>query len=390
MSSSCPELSEANQDRISNLPDIATDKILKCLPLKMAAKMSVLSRKWKDKWLSHKHLVFDAAFWEEQNVHGGFNVSWIISNVLFYHNGPLYKFHLHIPKDAVWIRMCLSQWLSFISRTCVKKIALTNWVVCKTLPSHIFACKELVKLRLVSFVLNPPPSDFKGFGCLRCLELCQMEFKTDFFGSLIASCPRLAVLRLDRCIGLDSVIIDAPSLESLVIEGGFNNLSFKNAVRLTNISICLDEKMYPKGITVLPYLATSCELQYLHFDGHFCKVTIPALYNNVKTLQEKYVLLFLFYFISYCFGHSYSFSSAFGLICKFFAGGLKDSIPVVFNHLSKLALTELDLGHFTVFRRVMAIIHSCPCIKDLEISVSISKNVPNFSSLYSYTLYFHN
>lgn len=66
----------------------------------------------------------------------------------------------------------------------------------------------------------------------------------------------------------------------------------------------------------------------------------------------------------------------------FFAGGLKDSIPVVFNHLSKLALTELDLGHFTVFRRVMAIIHSCPCIKDLEISVSILKNVISKSTYY--------
>ncbi|KNA25374.1 hypothetical protein SOVF_007030 [Spinacia oleracea] len=338
---------ESNQDLISNLPSIAIEKILKRLPIRMAARMSVLSTKWKDIWLSHRHLVFNATFWEDvrggnimQSNYGALvaeKVSRIVSNILFHHNGPLHKFYFCIPWYAKGACINLSQWLSFLSRICVKKIVLSHWHDRITIPSYIFVCKELVKLRLGHFVLNPPPRDFKGFANLWSLELVDIQFKYDMFGTLIASCPRLKVLRLEDCTGLDHVIIDVPSLESLIIKGVLCYLSFKNIVRLNNISLCLDNKIEnPEGKVValdsITDLATSCELQYLQFGGRFCE------------------------FLA--------------------AGGVEKSFPLVFNHLHKLCLTKLNFGHTDVYRFVFGMIQSCPHVKDLEISVESTIDVP--------------
>ncbi|XP_021838168.2 F-box/FBD/LRR-repeat protein At1g13570-like [Spinacia oleracea] len=276
---------EVNQDLISNLPPIATEKILKFLPIKMAASMSVLSTKWKDNWLSLRHLVFDRTFWEEimrgsqppQDNYVAEKTIIIVSNILLHHNGPLQKFLFSVPPR---------------------------------------------------FVLNPPPRDFKGFADLRSLKLDRIECKPDIFGSLIASCPRLTLLKLVHCIGLRHVIINIPSLESLVIIGVLDYLSFKNVASLTYISL-LEVYKIPRGKTEVvdsfKDLATSCQLQHLHFGGDQFLAT----------------------------------------------GGVAKSFPLTFNHLSKLCLTELNLGRPDVYRFVFRMIPSCPYIKELEISMAL-------------------
>ncbi|KNA07025.1 hypothetical protein SOVF_175700 [Spinacia oleracea] len=227
----------------------------------------------------------------------------------------------------------LSPWLSFISRTCVKKIALSlnDDYDLLPIPYHFFECKELVKIRLEHFVLKPPPH-FKGFVNLRSLKLVRIKCKPAVFGSLIASCPRLTLLDLESCIDLDHVVIDVPSLESLVIKGVFNYLSFKNVARLANISLCIEKYKNPKAVELDSFkdLATSCELQHLHFGGRFS------------------------WFLA--------------------AGGVAESFPLAFNHLNKVSFTDLDLGRVEVYDFVFRMVQSCPSIKELEISVTPDRN----------------
>lgn len=49
-------------DRISNLPENATQKILECLPLRDAVRTSILSRHWRNKWTSIPQLLLDENF----------------------------------------------------------------------------------------------------------------------------------------------------------------------------------------------------------------------------------------------------------------------------------------------------------------------------------------
>ncbi|XP_056697357.1 F-box/FBD/LRR-repeat protein At1g13570-like [Spinacia oleracea] len=269
---------EVNQDLISNLPPIATEKIMKRLPIRMAARMSVLSTEWKNNWLSLRHLVFDQTFWEVIRdpqpvyIYGAAaeaeKVSRIVSNILLHHNGPLQKFYFFCP---LYVKG-----------------------------------EYLMKLKLRRFVLNPPPRDFKGFADLRSLELFMVKCDPDIFGSLVAG-PRLTLLKLEHCIGFEHLIIDIPSLKTLVIKGAFPYLSFENVVRL----------------------ATCCKLQHLEFWG----------------------------------------------LCQFSAaGGVAKSFPLKFNYLSKLCLISLNLGRIDVYHFGFGMIQSCPCIKELEISLTSNKN----------------
>ncbi|XP_021730034.1 putative FBD-associated F-box protein At1g55030 isoform X2 [Chenopodium quinoa] len=332
---------EAKQDLISNLPAIATDKILKHLPIKMAAKMSVLSRKWRDNWLSQKHLVLDKTFWERDN-HGISKTFWeidkredkygIISSILFHHNGNIHEFHLFLPQMTRIKSIHLSQWLSFLSKTNTEKLALINSKSTYIMPisSHIYLCKELLKLRLEHLALNPPPRYFNGFMKLQSLELYNITFKnSSMIASLIAGCPRLIVLKLLCCsFNLDHLTIDLPSLESLVISvKRLGCLCFKSIVSLNNISLCLDKRpeSHPTVLNSIRDLATSCQLQYLHFGGHLCE--------------------------------------------HLAAGGVTKSLPLSFNYLSKLCLTTIKINRVNVYHFAIGMVKSCPRIKDLEILI---------------------
>ncbi|XP_074313111.1 F-box/FBD/LRR-repeat protein At1g13570-like [Silene latifolia] len=342
-SSESLESVETNNDLISTMPVIVTDKILKLLPLTIAAKTSILSRTWRRNWLSCPYLAFDRAFWDgvsklddSVNWHKGSN---IISSVLFHHNGRVDSFYLELrPQNADLLvdkNVSLSQWLSLFSRTCPRKIALINWAGewsrLVIMPSYIFHCSELVKLKLNCFVLNAPPYDFKGFSCLKRLELLYMKFNNgiDMLWSLTAKCPCLVFLRLENCLGMDILDIDAPSLEKLIIKGAFDSLRLKKVPRLIDVSLCSTKSEMTETKTALATinsLASSYKLKCLAIEGKLSK------------------------FLA--------------------AGGINKSLPIAFNHLDKLCLTDLTLTDTDVFCFSLGMLQSCPFIKDLEISIT--------------------
>ncbi|KAM2510711.1 hypothetical protein PS1_035184 [Malus domestica] len=75
-------------DRISNLPSDAIDQILPCLPIKEAAKTSVLSSKWRYKTALLTHLMFDYQYFSTQK---HITIENIVDQVLLLHIGPLHS-----------------------------------------------------------------------------------------------------------------------------------------------------------------------------------------------------------------------------------------------------------------------------------------------------------
>ncbi|XP_074314696.1 F-box/FBD/LRR-repeat protein At1g13570-like [Silene latifolia] len=335
---------ETNDDLISSMPAIVTDKILKHLPLAIAAKTSILSRTWRRNWLSCPYLVFDVAFWDgfsklddSVNWHKGSN---IMSSVLFHHNGRVDSFYLDLRPADLQIdkNVSLSQWLSLLSRNCPRKITLISWAgewsSLVIMPSYIFHCKELMKLKLQCFVLYAPPLDFKGFSHLKRLELLYMKFNNgiDMLWSLIAKCPCLVFLRLENCLGMNILDIDhAPSLEKLIIKGPFDSLRLKKVPRLIDVSLS----------------STKSKMS----DTKTAVATINSLASSYK------------------------------LKCLAIEGGINKSLPVAFNHLDKLCLTDLTLTDTDVFCFSLGMLQSCPFIKDLEISHNRNSEEADLCSL---------
>ncbi|XP_074274734.1 F-box/FBD/LRR-repeat protein At1g13570-like isoform X2 [Silene latifolia] len=336
----CSKSSKKMKDFFENAPDLVIGKILENLPIRMAAQASVLSKKWRHAWLSLENLIFDSDFQKQQENEDG-SCNWrkssrIISRILLHHNGPIHSFDLYVPEDADEDHMNLSQWISFLSKNGVQMITITHWDSKMYIPSNIFRCSELVYLELANCTLNPPPTCFHGFPKLKYLELVNVEFTNqNIFCSLIENCRMLVTLILVDWVGIDHFVIDAPSLQTLIIIGDFESLAFRNVSSLESISMGL-RKMPEILVTVeiadaINLLASSCQLQCISFDDHLCKI--------------------------------------------FAAGGLIRSSSVTFNQLQELRLINISLGKFRVLRDVLSMIESCPYIKKLIILVTSGKNV---------------
>lgn len=138
------------------------------MPLSEVAKTSVLSKKWRQNWLSHSYLVFDEAFWEKHGLNDDEDfdlqkISNIISNILLHHKFTMvlyvsstFKFQA-IPKW--WILISVNGYLFFrksglessfllmmfmmLSYQCLL-IFLMASSICKVLPLSLFVLYVLL------------------------------------------------------------------------------------------------------------------------------------------------------------------------------------------------------------------------------------------------------
>lgn len=100
---------ESTSDLISNLPCNVIECILSRLPIREAARTSILSTKWRYQWVTLSHLVFhdlgnDSYFYQRQPT---LELVKIINGVLMHHNGPILKFVLSISGYVFCPRMVL-------------------------------------------------------------------------------------------------------------------------------------------------------------------------------------------------------------------------------------------------------------------------------------------
>jgi len=225
-------------DLISDLPQSIIESILVQLPIRDAVRSSILSSKWRYKWASITQLVFDdkcVPFNNDREVVER-SVVKFITRVLFLHQGPIHKFQITNSK----LQSCpeIDQWILFLSRNGIKELVMElGEGEFFRIPSSLFNCRKLTKLELSRCELDPPHS-FKGFVCLRSLNLHQVLISPDAVETLISRCPLLESLSLSYFDNL-ALTICAPNLKYLYLEGEFKDICLEDTPLLVEISIAM-------------------------------------------------------------------------------------------------------------------------------------------------------
>ncbi|KAK1363054.1 F-box/FBD/LRR-repeat protein [Heracleum sosnowskyi] len=141
---------EMDIDYISNLPEHITDKILSCLSLRDAVRTSILSKKWRNKWISLPHLIFENQSLlissQDQTLIRNKLLN-IVDHVLLLHSGPIQKFKLsHRDLQGVYD---IDRWILFLSRGSVQEVILEIWKGHQyKLPASLYFCQKLIHLEI--------------------------------------------------------------------------------------------------------------------------------------------------------------------------------------------------------------------------------------------------
>lgn len=270
-------------DRISNLPSNVIENILMCLPIRDAARTSILSKTWWHKWVDVPQVVFDDTFLGNSQglIQGSTSTELLMKTVyevLLLHFGPIHKFILSISG----LKSCpeIDRLILFLSK---KDIRDFNLQISSEdhrrhkLPSYLFSCLKLRYLKLRSCIFKPPPS-FKGFSKLISLEFREVHFDADFLKDFFTNCPLLEKLVLDRRVEISCLEINAPNLKLLHYNGVYECIYFKNAPRLAELSVYqtpgaeLDNETRNHS-SLIEVFSSLPALEYLSVDYYFLEVT---------------------------------------------------------------------------------------------------------------------
>lgn len=271
---------ELEVDDISNLPAQIVDKILSHLSLRDAVRTSVLSSKWRNKWVTLPNLVFDNQSLLISSQDQTFiknKIVNIVDHVLLLHSGPIHKFKLsHRDLQGV----CdIDRWILFLSRGAVKEFILEIWKGHRyKLHSSIYLCQKLNHLELFNCLLKPPHT-FNGFKSLKSLDLQHITMEQDAFEQLVSRCHLLERLTLMNFEGFSDLKIHAPNLLFFDVGGVFEDINFMNTFNLAIVSIGLYVNPgFDKNLTLgcagnlVKFFAHLPRLQRLEVQSFFLKV----------------------------------------------------------------------------------------------------------------------
>ncbi|XP_052200547.1 F-box/FBD/LRR-repeat protein At1g13570 [Diospyros lotus] len=325
------------QDFISDLPQSIIETILTKLPVRDAVRTSILSSRWRYKWANITEVEFDDKCVVVSNDKGYVedNLVKFITRFLFLHDGPIHKFSL----SSTYLQCSpdIDQWLLFLSRKDVKELVLElgdgEWF---RAPSCLFSFRKLTRLDLIRCELDPPPS-FKGFPCLKYLNLQQVLVAPDVLESLISSCPLLESLTLSY---FDSLVlsIHAPNLKYLSLEGEFKDICLENTPLLLAISVAM---YMTDDIGELFEQSSSC-----NFDKFL---------GGVPQLERLT-------------GHIY--------FTKYLSiGNDLGKLPITYHHLKIIELYQVSFDDMKEILVILRLIMNSPCLQELQISDSSNLSV---------------
>uniref|UniRef100_A0A803KVD2 F-box domain-containing protein n=2 Tax=Chenopodium quinoa TaxID=63459 RepID=A0A803KVD2_CHEQI len=284
-------------DLISNLPKDVRYGIMERLPLRDAARMSTLSKQWKEAWKTLPSLVFDGEFFREvlgKKRYIKLEYTNIVSKILLQHDGPIAKFSLHIPRHIQKHPDDVVLWIMNLSMNCINDFTLNNWKYSSPfkLPSQLFGCTNLTVLKLDYCIFNPP-SSFKGFPKLVCNYLENIHFPSDdVVGSFVAKCPSLEKLVIQGEDGNDelpNLVINAPNLKYLTISSTFHSICLDGSEALSSVSFTLQKLVDQKKKrtrNMIKFLTSTCRIENLSFRKHFVKVKISE--NTADSVEDNW------------------------------------------------------------------------------------------------------
>lgn len=270
----------AQEDRIGNLPEQLIVSILERLPVQDAVKTSILSKKWRYRWTTMCTLVFYNQFSEKFAKNGAFGRNGfirIINHVLFFHQGPISKFVLHIPNVSLDGFQEIDQWVLFLSRNSVREFFLVNSYRRYEVPSYLFSCLELRKLHLDNCTLKPL-LEFHKLPNLEYLYLKNIDFG-DNLGTRVIDLPRLKRLILFSCTNAYNFNIKATKLQDLIVWACPGATFFRlidQSRCLTTCIICSYEPIQGSAqvekMSLTQMLSKFPNITYFYISGNFVKV----------------------------------------------------------------------------------------------------------------------
>ncbi|XP_047054543.1 F-box/FBD/LRR-repeat protein At1g13570-like [Lolium rigidum] len=214
-----PAISAA--ELLESLPPAMLDEILSCLPIRDAARTSVLSRAWRRRWESVPYPVLN---WPRGTP------SAPIDAVLAHRTCPVSEFrHQYVPETEFHLS---DLWLLRLASVGVQSLYLKfKWLKADgivmiphfhMLHPYIFSCLELAVLDLEACDFPDLPSSFAGFPNLTALSLSNVGFPQGLRGLevMISSSSSLQRLRLENLRmpeEYEQWVIHAPNLQRLLI-----------------------------------------------------------------------------------------------------------------------------------------------------------------------------
>ncbi|CAI9088471.1 OLC1v1022805C1 [Oldenlandia corymbosa var. corymbosa] len=215
------------QDRISDLPDALLCHVLSFLPIKSAAKTSILSKRWKDLWVSVDVLDLDI------NLRADFKGDWssfediaksqkerFISFVdrLFAVRGNTSIRKFKLISDQVDPES-LNNWMGIMPG--VEELDLCLWCFGGELRwSNLLLGKSLKAMKLEGHMVINIPSSL-SFPSLEILHLDTVDYVDDTsITNLLSGCPVLEDLTIRRSFAWDYItnfVISVPSVKSIIV-----------------------------------------------------------------------------------------------------------------------------------------------------------------------------
>ncbi|XP_021895761.1 F-box/FBD/LRR-repeat protein At1g13570-like isoform X1 [Carica papaya] len=327
---------QTNLDRISNMPTDVLNTILVHLPLRDAARTSVLSSKWRYKWTSISEFVLDDKCfsssphcddrWEE--------IMKIIRHVQSNHNGSIKKFKLAAycyPEHSQ-----LGEWIEFVAEKGIEELSLQDFIFIKRfkLPSQVFSCPQLSCLDLYGCIFKLP-SRFEGFACLKSLQLNQVSITSETLESLVHSCSVLEKLTLLDIDHIASLRIHNQTLKYLKIDSEFADISLENSPLLDSVDI----RMVPFHERIMA--------RYLE-QGRACNLL--RILGGLDSVRRLILSSFFIEFLA--------------------NGNITERRTFAFNHLSYLELKEVRFCCFKEVFVTVSMLRSSPNLEELYLSVS--------------------
>nr|GMD65971.1 F-box/FBD/LRR-repeat protein At1g13570-like [Ipomoea batatas] len=320
------------EDVFNNLPTGVLNCILDHLPVRDAARTSILSRKWRYIWAAHPNLVLNPKniVTSSKNDFVG-----IVNDILLQHTGPILTFSVNISLVDMTLYPNIDGWILYLSRNGLRILRMENsGVSLYALPSYIFLCQELTHLILSKCIFKQPCGTIRSFQNLKELFLTQVDFKPEVSASIFTA-SKLGTLHLEKCSGMDRLNFDgcSPSLSSLIL--------YKNhGVKLSSFMNC-------KSIT---YAKLVLPMEVKSFG--------PGKRINFASLFEHWPL------ISELFLDGYNLK----LLA---ADSITSALPVKVNHLRDLTLYGIIFTDLVQISSILCLLHSSPRVHSLEIRMNV-------------------
>ncbi|XP_077227583.1 F-box/FBD/LRR-repeat protein At1g13570-like [Tasmannia lanceolata] len=247
---------------IDHLPAPLLTSVIAFLPIKEAARTSILSHTWRFKWKSISRLDLDSRSlnmkksfqisklpFRDSRVmkYHGNNMASIVQQIFSSHRGPILS--CRISHYLIQCRLNVDRWINFLNERGIQKLLLSCHDYIEDefslpvdrfpfeFPPGVFRSTSLKFLGLSSCLLLDA-SPFLGCNNLETLKLDRVILTCESLIGIIFNCGHLESLILRRCRGINDIMICDTNLKilKLIQFDGLNEVNIK-APNLTTLVI---------------------------------------------------------------------------------------------------------------------------------------------------------